>query len=205
MPIFITSLKIDPLNKIIFASHNKNKAKEIEALLPKNLSLFTLSDLNYFEDIEETGKTLPENALIKARFINNKFSVFCFADDSGLEIEALNGDPGVYSARYAGTEKNDDANMNKVLELMQHITNRNARFVTVIALIKDGKEYLFEGEIKGKISFEKKGANGFGYDPLFIPNGMDKTFAELSKEEKNAISHRAKAVKKLVAFLNESN
>jgi len=193
------------VNKLVFASHNKNKAKEIEALLPDKFSLLTLDDLNCIDEIEETGTTLPENALIKARYIFKTYTIFCFADDSGLEIEALNGEPGVYSARYAGAEKNDDANMNKVLHLLLNQTNRNARFVTVIALIKDGKEHLFEGEITGKITHEKKGTNGFGYDPIFIPDGYTKTFAELSKEEKNAISHRAKAVRKLIEFLNESN
>jgi XTP/dITP diphosphohydrolase len=193
------------LKQIVFASHNKNKALEIAELLPKNLTLVTLADLQFFDEINETGSTLPENALIKARFVSNKFNLNCFADDSGLEIEALNGEPGVFSARYAGIEKNDESNMNKVLSHLQFETNRNARFVTVIALLKDGVEYLFEGEIKGKITREKKGTNGFGYDPIFIPDGYEKTFAELTKEEKNLISHRSIAVKKLLRFLNESN
>jgi XTP/dITP diphosphohydrolase len=193
------------LKQIVFASHNKNKALEIAELLPKNLTLVTLADLQFFDEINETGSTLPENALIKARFVSNKFNLNCFADDSGLEIEALNGEPGVFSARYAGIEKNDESNMNKVLSHLQFETNRNARFVTVIALLKDGVEYLFEGEIKGKITREKKGTNGFGYDPIFIPDGYEKTFAEFTKEEKNLISHRSIAVKKLLRFLNESN
>lgn len=193
------------MKQIVFASHNKNKALEIAELLPKNLTLVTLADLQFFDEINETGSTLPENALIKARFVSNKFNLNCFADDSGLEIEALNGEPGVFSARYAGIEKNDESNMNKVLSHLQFETNRNARFVTVIALLKDGVEYLFEGEIKGKITREKKGTNGFGYDPIFIPDGYEKTFAELTKEEKNLISHRSIAVKKLLRFLNESN
>ncbi len=193
------------MKQIVFASHNKNKALEIAELLPKNLTLVTLADLQFFDEINETGSTLPENALIKARFVSNKFNLNCFADDSGLEIEALNGEPGVFSARYAGIEKNDESNMNKVLSHLQFETNRNARFVTVIALLKDGVEYLFEGEIKGKITREKKGTNGFGYDPIFIPDGYEKTFAEFTKEEKNLISHRSIAVKKLLRFLNESN
>lgn len=190
--------------KLIFASHNKNKVKEIAAILPKNIELVGLDDLNYTQEIDETGATLEENALIKAKHIYEKFNLNCFADDSGLEVEALNNAPGVYSARYAGIEKNDDANMNKLLESLSHKENRKARFRTVIALILNGEEYLFEGIIAGQIINEKKGAKGFGYDPIFAPDGFEKTFAELPSEEKYQISHRALATKKLIGFLNEN-
>lgn len=188
--------------KLIFASHNKNKVKEIAAILPKHFELVGLHDLNYNEEIDETGATLEENALIKAKHIFEKFNLNCFADDSGLEVEVLNNEPGVYSARYAGNEKNDNANMNKLLTNLSSQTNRKARFRTVIALIIDGKEYSFEGIISGQIINEKKGEHGFGYDPIFVPDGYSKTFAELSAEEKNQISHRAKAVKQLLEFLS---
>lgn len=187
--------------KLIFASHNKNKVKEVAAILPKHIELVGLHDLNYNEEIDETGATLEENAFIKAKHIYDKFKMNCFADDSGLEVEVLNNEPGVYSARYAGNEKNDAANMNKLLENLSHVENRKARFRTVIAIILDGKEHLFEGIVNGKIINEKRGEKGFGYDPIFVPDGFDKTFAELSSEEKNQISHRAIATKKLIRFL----
>jgi XTP/dITP diphosphohydrolase len=189
------------MSSILFASHNSHKAKEIASLLPPHLKLITLSDLNYNEDIPETGITLKENALIKAKFSYQKFNCNCFADDSGLEVEILNNEPGVYSARFAGPQKNDDANMEKLLNSLEDIKNRTARFKTVIAFIFDGKEYFFEGIINGKITYAKCGTNGFGYDPIFIPDGYTKTFAEMSSEEKNSISHRAIAVKKLIEFL----
>lgn len=188
---------------LIFATHNKNKVFEVTKLVSKDHEILNLSDINYSEDIPETGDTLEENALLKARFIHKIFNKNCFADDSGLEIELLNNEPGVYSARYAGEEKNDEANMNKVLEKLNGSHSRSAQFRTVIALIIAGKEYLFEGIIKGKIAVKKKGSNGFGYDPIFIPDGFIKTFAEMSIEEKNLISHRAIAIKKLTAFLNK--
>jgi len=188
--------------KLIFASHNKNKVKEVAAILPKHIELVGLHDLNYNEEIDETGATLEENALIKAKHIYEKFNLNCFADDSGLEVESLNNEPGVYSARYAGNEKNDNANMDKLLANLSSHTNKKARFRTVIALIIDGKEYSFEGIITGQIINEKRGAKGFGYDPIFIPDGYTKTFAELNAEEKNLISHRAHAVKQLVEFLS---
>ena len=189
--------------QLIFATHNKNKVFEVTKLLNKDHEILDLSDINYSEDIPETGNTLEENALIKARFIYTILNKNCFADDSGLEIGSLNNEPGVYSARYAGEEKSDEANMDKVLEKLNGSHSRNARFRTVIALIIAGKEYLFEGIIKGKIAVEKKGSNGFGYDPIFIPNGVSKTFAEIPVEEKNRISHRAIAVKKLTDFLSQ--
>lgn len=189
--------------KLIFASHNKNKVKEVAAILPKHIELIGLDDLNYNEDIAETGATLEENALIKAKHIYEKFKIDCFADDSGLEVEALNNEPGVFSARYAGNEKNDVANMDKLLANLASQTNKKARFRTVISLVLDGNEYSFEGFISGQIINEKRGAKGFGYDPIFIPEGYTKTFAELSAEEKNQISHRAIATKKLIHFLKQ--
>ena len=191
------------MSSILFASHNTYKAKEIASLLPDHLKLITLSDLNYYEEIPETGTTLKENALIKAKFTYDKFNCNCFADDSGLEVEALNNEPGVYSARYAGLQKNDGANMDKLLNSLKDVNNRIARFKTVIAFIYEGKEYFFEGIINGKITNTKTGTNGFGYDPIFMPEGFNKTFAEMSSDEKNSISHRAIAVKKMIDFLKK--
>lgn len=191
------------MSSILFASHNTYKAKEIASLLPDHLKLITLSDLNYYEEIPETGTTLKENSLIKAKFTYDKFNCNCFADDSGLEVEALNNEPGVYSARYAGPQKNDGANMDKLLNSLKDVNNRIARFKTVIAFIYEGKEYFFEGIINGKITNTKTGTNGFGYDPIFMPEGFNKTFAEMSSDEKNSISHRAIAVKKMIDFLKK--
>ena len=190
--------------KLIFATHNKNKVNEILKKLPENIEIKTLNDLSIQEEIPETGSTLEENALIKAKFINENFKVNCFADDSGLEVESLENAPGVYSARYAGEPKNDEKNMDKLLLALENHSNRNAQFRTVICLILLGKEYFFEGIIKGKIIHARKGKDGFGYDPIFIPDGYEKTFAEMTIEEKNKISHRALAVEKLVEFLNKA-
>lgn len=187
--------------QLIFATHNKNKVFEVNNLLAPHYKILNLSDIGCEEDIPETGTSLEENALIKARFVKTHYKSDCFADDSGLEIESLNNEPGVYSARYAGPEKNDAANIIKVMENLRDKPNRNARFRTVIALLINGKEHLFEGIINGRISLEKKGMNGFGYDPVFIPEGNSKTFAEMTLEEKNLLSHRAIAVNKLAAFL----
>lgn len=188
--------------KLIFATHNQHKLQEIKLLLPKSIELVSLADVNFTEDIAETGSTLKDNALLKARYIYNRFRANCFADDSGLEVEALNGAPGVYSARYAGLQKSDTDNNKKLLAELKDKSNRNACFKTVIALIIDGKEYTFEGIIKGVILSEMKGTQGFGYDPLFQPNGYNKTFAEMNTEEKGKISHRGLAVNKLVDFLS---
>ena len=188
--------------KLIFATHNQHKLQEMKLLLPKNMELVSLADLNFTEDIMETGSTLKDNALLKARYIYNRFHTNCFADDSGLEVEALNGAPGVYSARYAGLQKNDIDNNQKLLAELKDIPSRNACFKTVIAIIINGKEHTFEGIIKGVILSEMKGTQGFGYDPLFQPNGYHKTFAEMSTEEKSKISHRGLAVNKLVDFLS---
>lgn len=174
----------------------------MKLLLPKSIELVSLADINFTEDIPETGITLKENALLKARYIYEKFNLNCFSDDSGLEVEALNGAPGVYSARYAGAQKSEADNNRKILTELEGQSNRNARFTTVIALIVNGKEYTFEGIVEGTIVPELKGTQGFCYDPLFKPIGYNITFAEMSMAEKNKISHRALAVNKLVDFLS---
>lgn len=187
--------------ELIFATQNTNKIKEIQAILEGQYLVKGLEEMNLGFELPETGKTLAENALQKAKFISENYQVSCFADDSGLEVEALLGAPGIFSARYAGPEKNADANMDKLLFELQPFENRNASFVTVIALVFEGENYFFEGRIVGEIAKEKKGGSGFGYDPIFIPQGYTQTFAELSLEEKNKISHRAIAVGKLIEFL----
>jgi len=186
---------------LIFATNNKNKVREIQKMLD-GYEIGSLESINSFEEIPETSPTLEGNALQKARFIHEKYGVDCFADDTGLEIEALNGEPGVYSARYAGPEKDSNNNMDLVLQNLKGNKNRSARFRTVIALILNGKEHIFEGEAKGEIINEKSGAEGFGYDPIFKPNGSQITFSEMTMEEKNKISHRGKATKKMVDYLN---
>ena len=187
--------------ELIFATHNQNKVKEISAILPSIIKLKSLNDLNFTDQIPETSKTLKGNALIKARTIFNEFRRDCFADDTGLEVEALNGAPGVYSARYAGNKKRDEDNMYKLLKELRNHDNTKAQFRTVIALIYNHKEFIFEGIIKGKIIKEIKGGNGFGYDPIFQPENHLLSFAELSTEKKNKISHRAIAFRKLIDFL----
>ncbi len=189
--------------KLVFATNNAHKLGEVSAILGNQIELLNLKDINCNDDIPETADTLEGNALLKARYIYDKFGVDCFADDTGLEVEALNGAPGVYSARYAGGDGHDsEANMNKLLENLQGETNRNARFRTVVALILEGKEYLFEGIVNGKIIEAKRGTTGFGYDPIFVPEEYTETFAELGEEVKNQISHRSRAVHKLCKFLN---
>jgi XTP/dITP diphosphohydrolase len=188
--------------QLVFATNNKNKLKEAQAILKDKVEVISLSDINCFDDIPETASTLEGNALIKARYIYKNFHKNCFSDDTGLEIEALNGEPGVYSARYAGIEKDSEANMNKVLNNLKNIENRKAQFRTVIALIIDGEEYSFEGIVKGEIIKEKHGNSGFGYDPIFKPLSSKLTFAEIPLEEKNKISHRGQALNKLNEFLN---
>ncbi len=194
--------------KIIFASANKNKIKEIKALLPSHFEVLGLEDIGIIEDIPEPGTTIKENSFLKAQYVLDflkQKGVAVFADDSGLEVLALNNAPGVYSARYAGTPKSDEGNNKKLMEELKLVTNRKARFVTVITLILNSEVHYFEGEIKGTISYEKRGTNGFGYDPLFIPQGYRSTFAELSADTKNMISHRALAVKELTEFLKTKN
>ncbi|MBL7937476.1 MAG: non-canonical purine NTP diphosphatase [Bacteroidia bacterium] len=191
--------------QLIFATHNKNKLKEVKSLVPDSIQLLSLDDINFDTEIEETAETIEGNALLKAKTIYEKTGINCFADDSGLLVDALNGAPGVYSARYAGEQKNNEDNMQKLLYELQNHANRNAHFKTVMALILDGKEYLFEGKIEGKIITEKLGTNGFGYDPIFIPDGYNETFAQLDSETKNTISHRARALQKMLEFLVTSS
>lgn len=189
--------------KLIFCSHNNKKKEEIKKLLPNHIELLSLSDLDYHDEIEENATTFSGNALIKAQTIYDQFHLPCFADDSGLEVEALNHEPGVYSARYAGLDKNDDNNMNLVLKNLGESNNRNACFKTVICFIDEKGVNYFEGKIDGHIINEKRGNQGFGYDPIFIPNGLDKTFAEMSLDEKNNLSHRGIALQKMLAFLSK--
>lgn len=189
--------------KIVFASNNKNKVQEIQNQVPESIQIVTLEEIGCFEDIEETGTTLEENAIIKANYVTEKYDLPCFADDTGLEIEALNGEPGVYSARYAGEEKNSEANMQKVLENLNGVSNRKAQFKTVIALNINNEQYLFTGTVEGEIRNEQKGTNGFGYDPIFEPEYLGKTFAEMTLEDKNKMSHRGRAVEKLITFLSK--
>jgi XTP/dITP diphosphohydrolase len=187
--------------QLVFATHNLHKLEEVKTLLNSNITVLSLKDINYTDEIEENETTLEGNALIKAKTIFKSLQENCFADDSGLLVDALNGEPGVYSARYAGSQKNDNDNMNKLLDKLKDIENRKAQFKTVLALILNEKEYLFEGIVHGVIAHEKKGTQGFGYDPIFIPDGYSKTFAELTSSEKSTISHRSIALKKLITFL----
>lgn len=188
--------------KLAFATNNAHKLEEVAAILGEKIELFSLNDIGCHTDIPETAATLEGNALLKSSFIFKNYGLDCFADDTGLEVEALDGAPGVYSARYAGGEGHDSqANMLKLLRDLEGKENRKAQFRTAISLILDGKEYLFEGVIKGEIIKEKRGDSGFGYDPIFKPEGYDKTFAELGNDIKNKISHRALAVQKLCEFL----
>jgi len=187
--------------QIVFASNNKNKIKEIQLLLPSKIQVLSLEDIGCFEEIPETANTIEGNAIQKANYVTKKYGYNCFADDTGLEVVALNGEPGVYSARYAGEQKDSSDNMDKLLDNLRDKSNRSAQFKTVIALNLNGKQTMFTGIVKGKIIHEKKGTNGFGYDPIFVAEGYDKTFAELTLEEKSKISHRGLAVQQMVAFL----
>ena len=190
--------------QICFATHNQNKVQEIRKLVGKNLEIISLDDLGVTEEIEETGATLKENALLKAQYIFDKYAIACFADDSGLEVEALNGAPGVHSARFSGVPTNNERNIDKLLALLVNQENKQARFRTVIALVKEDEQHFFEGVVEGKIIDQRRGNNGFGYDPVFLPNHFDRTFAEMDMGEKNLISHRGQAVKKLTDFLNKN-
>jgi len=189
--------------ELVFATNNQHKLEEVSAKLGDRIKLLTLNDIGCHEDISETGTAFIENAAIKSRYVYEKYGLNCFGDDSGLEVEALNGEPGVYSAHYAGEHGNHSANNEKLLKELEGIANRRAQFVTIISLMWEGNEYFFEGTVKGTIRHERAGAQGFGYDPIFQPDGFDITFAEMSLEEKNRLSHRAKAVEKLVEFLNK--
>lgn len=188
--------------KLVFATNNKNKLYELRKILGDKIEIVSLSDINCFDDVPEDYETLEENALQKAQYIKDKFGLDCFADDTGLEIEALDNRPGVYSARFAGEDKDSEKNMDKVLEELEDKKNRKAHFRTVIALIKNGKSHLFEGRVDGEILTERHGNVGFGYDPIFQPKGYNLSFSEMGIDEKNKISHRAKAVEKLCKFLN---
>jgi XTP/dITP diphosphohydrolase len=190
--------------QLCFASHNLNKVNELKALVGSNIDILSLDDLGVKEEIPETGKTLEENALQKAKFVVDTFSVDCFADDTGLEVKALGGAPGVYSARYAGEPANSERNMAKLLDALSGIDQREAKFRTVIALIQKNEVFSFEGVVEGEIAKNLSGVQGFGYDPLFIPKGFNRTFAEMSLEEKNKISHRGRAVEKLIEFLTKT-
>jgi XTP/dITP diphosphohydrolase len=191
--------------KLVFATNNTHKLKEINSLLGNSFTLLSLSDMNIFEDIPEEEPLLEGNALAKARYIHKATGLDVFADDTGLEIEALNGEPGVHSARYAGENKDSAANIEKVLKLLGTNTNRKARFRTVIALIYRNEEFLFDGVVEGEIIYEKRGTDGFGYDPVFIPLGKTQTFAEMTLDEKNKISHRARAFQQLRDFLSQKH
>ena len=188
--------------KIVFATNNKHKLEEIKDILGKDFEIVSLAEIGCHEDIPETGVTLQENARQKSTYVVEHYNQNCFADDTGLEVEALGGEPSVHSARYAeGTDHDSEANMRKLLTKLDGQTNRKACFRTVISLIIDGVEHQFEGKVEGRIATEKHGTEGFGYDPIFIPEGYDKSFAQLGEEIKNQISHRARAVKKLAEYL----
>lgn len=188
--------------ELVFATHNKHKVSEIRHILPVTVSLVTLDDIGCMEDIPETGQTLEENALQKAIYVHQKYGCNCFADDTGLEVDALGGMPGVISARYAGEGKSAEDNVKKLLGEMEGLNDRKAVFKTVIAFIVNKEKYLFKGEVKGRISVKRVGENGFGYDPVFIPEGEMRSFAQMTLEEKNTLSHRARAVNKFVQFIN---
>ena len=190
--------------KLVFATNNSDKLKEVQKLMPKNIQLLSLKDIHCFDDIDETGKTLEENAKIKADYITNKYKLNCFADDTGLEVDALFGAPGVYSARFAGTKASYLDNVQKLLNELTQIKNRKARFKTVIALNLNGNQYLFEGICNGMITYKESGNYGFGYDSIFKPNGFNQTFAEMSLAQKSKISHRAKAMNYLIDFLTKT-
>lgn len=187
--------------ELIFATNNKHKIREVSDLLDNRFNILALADVSITEDIPEDADNLADNALYKARYVHERTGINVFADDTGLEVNALNGAPGVHSARYAGADRNPDDNIIKLLEQLEGVTNRRARFRTVIALIFENREYLFEGIVEGEIIQNRKGTGGFGYDPVFMAQGYDKTFAEIPLSEKNMISHRAQAMKKLIAFL----
>jgi XTP/dITP diphosphohydrolase len=190
------------MQQLVFATNNRHKLEEVAAKLNGKIKLLSLDDIGCHADIAETGQTFAANASIKSRYIYNQYQLNCFGDDSGLEIEALNNEPGIYSARYAGAHGNHQANIAKVLDKLKSSDNRKARFRTVISLIWGGEEHFFEGTVEGTIRHELSGSDGFSYDPIFEPDGYDITFAQMSMDEKNSISHRGRAMDKLIAFLN---
>jgi XTP/dITP diphosphohydrolase len=192
------------MRKLVFATNNKHKLTEVQAMLAPKYNIISLAELGCFDEIPETATTLEGNALLKAQYVYDKFGIDCFADDTGLEIDALGGEPGVYSARYAGEENNACNNISKVLEKLGENTNRSAHFRTVIALLIEGNTHYFDGKVDGKITTHPRGEKGFGYDPIFVPEGYVSSFAQLNASEKNKISHRALAVEKLVKHLQDN-
>jgi XTP/dITP diphosphohydrolase len=197
------NIKFNNIMQLVFASNNKNKILEIQNMIPKSIKILSLEEIGCFEEIPETAETIQGNAILKANYVTQKYGYNCFADDTGLEVEALHGAPGVYSARYAGEQKNANNNMEKLLQALQDKTNRKAQFRTVICLNLNGAQHLFLGIAKGEITKIKYGSHGFGYDPIFKPDGYDCTFAEISILEKEKISHRGIAVRQLISFLNK--
>ena len=191
--------------ELIIASQNQNKLVEFKKILGDKINLFSLSDIGLNQEIPENEKTIKKNAMFKAKFVNTQTGKNVFADDTGLEIDSLNGEPGIYSARYSGVDRSSDKNIELVLRKLKNKANRNSRFKTIISLIIDGKSVNFEGVVEGKITEEKRGSNGFGYDPIFQPNGYSSTFGEMSLKEKNKISHRSIAINKMVQYLKENN
>ncbi|MBR4294742.1 MAG: non-canonical purine NTP diphosphatase [Bacteroidaceae bacterium] len=187
--------------RLVFATNNKHKLEEMRAILGGKVELLSLADIDCHDDIPETADTLEGNALIKARYIYDKYGCACFADDTGLEVDALGGEPGVYSARYAGENNDSEANMRKLLQNLTGKSERSAQFRTVIALIIEGEEFLFDGIVRGRISEERMGSAGFGYDPIFVPDGYEESFAQMAAEQKNAISHRSRAASALNDYL----
>lgn len=198
------SIHKEMTEKLVFATNNKHKLKEIRQIVPSRYEIQGLEDIGCFQDIPETADTLEGNADLKSFYVFSNFKLNCFADDTGLEVEALDGKPGVYSARYAGEDGNAENNIDKLLKELGNTANKNARFRTVISLILDGKTHHFEGTVEGKIIEERRGEDGFGYDPVFVPNGYQQSFAEMPAEIKNSISHRGRATRKLIDFLRET-
>jgi XTP/dITP diphosphohydrolase len=190
--------------KIVFATNNENKIKEIQSMLPESIEIISLESIGCYEEIPETAETIEENAIMKANYVTEKYGHDCFADDTGLEVDSLNGEPGVFSARYAGEQRSSEDNMDKLLLNLESKINRGAQFKTVITLNLKGEQYLFTGIARGEITLEKNGNQGFGYDPIFRPEGYKETFAQLSLETKNRIGHRGKATQELIAFLNKN-
>lgn len=188
--------------KLVFATNNQNKVNEVQSLLPEHITILSLKDIGCEEDIPETQPTIEGNAIQKAQYVKEHYGYDCFADDTGLEVNALNGEPGVFSARYAGSQRNADDNMNKLLNELENKKDRSAHFKTVVALILNGEQHTFPGICEGTIIKEKKGEKGFGYDPIFMADGFTETFAQISLAEKNRVGHRGKAVQKLIDFLN---
>ncbi|WP_196893592.1 non-canonical purine NTP diphosphatase [Aureivirga marina] len=188
--------------KIVFATNNAKKLEEVQAMLPESIEILSLKDISCLEDIPETSNTIEGNSILKADYVTENYNYACFADDTGLEVESLNGEPGVYSARYAGEPADSEKNMDKLLKNLDGIENRKAHFKTVVCLNLNGEQHLFEGICNGTILKERKGEKGFGYDPIFQPNGFSQSFAEMTMDEKAKISHRGIAVRKLIEFLN---